>query len=294
MLGLKDKKNYKSILAKLEDEFYSKYSLFVITAAELEFYLSDNNKDSHTKITEEIYSECHNSEIPIEKIIKEQGENQFEVIFPTFRYATETAKAIIRAREIITEIASKYSEQAYLDSKPFNNRPASGLHIHISIHNDELKNAFAKARDDEETDYMIYSANGLCALMSESMIFFAPDKDDYTRYSIDEENLVNATEPLYVCWGGNNRSTSIRIPSSTINPNERNIEHRVPCPNSDPYKVLAAIIVGIDYGIDNKITEYPKIFGNAFDKQYKLTPLPKSLKEAKKAYKNSNILKNIL
>jgi len=294
MLGLKDKKNYKSILAKLEEEFYNSHSLFLITAAELEFYLSDNNSDSHKLILDEVFSTCHDNEIPIENIIEEHGNNQYEVIFPTFRYATDTAKAIIKTREIISEIALKYNVEAYFDSKPFSEEPASGLHVHTSLHDKDLRNAYAKGLDDVETDYMIYSANGLCELMAESMIYFAPNKDDYLRYSCDETNIVNATEPLYICWGGNNRTTSIRIPASTFSPNERNLEHRVPCPNSEPYKALAAIIIGIDYGIKNKLTKHEKIFGNAFDKQYNLSPLAQSARQAKKDYKNGKIIKNLL
>lgn len=286
--------NYESILAKLEQKFYDKHSLFIITAAELEFYFSDDEKEKHTEITNRIYSACHKNQIPIEKIIKEQGDNQYEVIFPTFRYATDTAKAIIETRKIIEKRATEYNVKTYFSTLPFENKPPSGLHIHVSLHNDDMKNAFAKGLDEDETDFMIYSANGLCELMAESMIFFASSKKDYTRFQNNSDSIVNCTAPQKICWGGNNRTTSIRIPSSTVNPNERNLEHRVPCPDSDPYKVLSAIIIGINYGIENKINNYPKIYGNAFDEQYNLHSLPKSLKDAKREYKNGEIIKKIL
>lgn len=53
--------------------------------------------------------------------------------------------------------------------------------------------------------------------------------------------------------GGNNRTTAIRIPTSTIDSQTRHIEHRIPGADSDPYLVISAILAGVHYGLKNKI-----------------------------------------
>ena len=98
--------------------------------------------------------------------------------------------------------------------------------------------------------------------------------------------------PINISWGGNNRTTAIRVPDSK--PEFRRIELRVPSANASLEKVIAFILIGALHGLKNENLYYERIYGNAFDEQYALQLLPKDLKEAENIFHEQGVLKNYL
>ncbi len=279
------------LLKKLEQQFIDDIKLQIVGAIEFEWYFEDGEAEDDTNLLAQILKKCQEAAIPIASIENEKGERQYEIATSLLSTLSDTAKATHIIKKIISSVAKEAKIKALFTAKPYEDQPASGLHIHLSLHDlDDGSNAFAKGHDSEETELLLYATNGLCYGIKESMIFFAPRKEDYQRFTPVDEQSCLTYAPTHISWGGNNRTTSLRIPASTINPNQRHIEHRVPCPDCNPHLALSAMIVAMRYGIKEKLTNYPKIFGNAFDSQYQCESLPKSLDEAMDTYNDGEFI----
>ncbi len=305
----KEKPPPEETLESITSKFIEDTGFRPTTAAEIEFNLFSENDELPTKIIALLTIECKNSGINIYGIHNEIGKSQYEISLETTDSPLKTAQNIDDIKKIIVSIinstnSTNKSNSVRVDfsAKPFEKQPGNGLHIHISLKDKNGNNPYMKNKEDnpleEESDLIKYSIGGLLKAMPESMIYFAPTEESYQRYTAkfneyDNNNPLSKfnNAPVNISWGANNRSTAIRIPSSTASPKDRHIEHRVPYADSNPYIVLSAILVAIHYGIMNKIEPIEKLYGNAFDEQYDLSPLPTSLKEAKKLNKNGKILR---
>ncbi len=265
------------VIKKIVKKIKSDIVLIPIMAAELEFY-------SDVETPETIQEKLGANKIPVIKIEREKGPNQFEIALPLTPDITALAENIVKIKKIL---------KADFSAKPYENHPGSGLHIHLSLLDGSGKNIFAK-REGEEALEMLYAIGGLLAAMPESMVYFAPNAESYKRfvagYNSECETYDNA--PTKICWGGNNRTVAIRIPESTASPENRHIEHRVPGADADPFAAITEILAGAHYGITNSINPPEKIYGNAYEPQYKSPKLPGSLEEAMKLNKEGKILKS--
>lgn len=238
-----------------------------VIGVELEFYLSS------TKAIELL--DTYIADFGISNTINEEGINQFEVSFSKTHNIQSLAKNIIEFKKKFYSLAENNNFQVFFSSRPFYEQPSSSMQVNISLNDKEGDNVFSKILN-KETDVLLFAIGGLLQSMSKSMIYFAPKKECYKRFS-DFKNV-----PTTISWGGNNRTTALRIPTSTDDENNRRIEHRVPCCCSNPYDVFSVILESISFGITNKIKpKTDKIFGNAYDKQYSLQKLPLSLKQSK-------------
>lgn len=259
-------------LAALTQRFVAKTGFMPVISAELEFYL-DSDGDW-------IEKELEINKIETYGLERERGAGQFELAIKN----PNTPEKILNQIETIKKIT-----KGDFRAKPFPDRPGSGLHIHISLLGKDGKNLFMKPRGmEEETPEMLWAVGGLLERMLQDFTIFAPNEDSYARFTAEfnpqepEEGRYN-NAPVNVSWGGNNRTTAIRIPASSSYPNLRHIEHRVAGADADAGAVIAAIVEAVEHGIVNKILPPAKTHGNAFDKQYAdLKPFPKTLEEAKK------------
>jgi glutamine synthetase len=259
----------------LLESLYKQLGLNILFGAEIEFYVP--NLSSIYLITQDIGSLC--------TLTKEQGKNQYEVHFVATPDPIKLCENIENVKQLLID---KYS--ANFHPKPFNQDYGNALHIHCSFYDHTGLNLMHKSGDNEN-DFTLNVIGGLCASMLESMLIFAPYADSYLRFqSTTHDN------PTHVSWGGNNRTTAIRIPPSNsliAEDHNRRIEHRVAGSDADPFLVLFAILAGIHYGLNNKIKAPARIYGIASDIQYNLTPLPNTLNEAIELF-NSGLILNYL
>jgi len=178
----------------------------------------------------------------------EDGNGQFEINY-TYSDALDSADAFTLVRMGSGEIANDHGMICTYMPKPFGNRAGSGMHIHCSITSDGTDNLF---HDDTDPNGMglsklakqfmaglMHHANALCALS-------APTVNSYKRLTVGT-SLSGATyAPAYISWGGNNRSSMVRVPYGRI-------EYRLADGGCNPYLVIAAVIAaGLD-GIDRDL-----------------------------------------
>lgn len=231
---------------------FNKASLFPVIGVELEFY---SNQPINTNSL---------PDFNIYEVLREEGENHFEAKFQHTLNILELIQNINNFFDFsIKEFDANFS------AKPFPNLPGSAMHINISIQNENGENIFLN-------NIVLGNAiGGLCEMIPNSMIYFAPYVDSYLRYN----NGCYHT-PINISWGRNNRTTSIRIPENFGLTENTRIEHRLPGSDANIINVICCVLLGVYYGILNKIKPINSTYGIARDPQYRLKNIPLSLNEA--------------
>ena len=129
---------------------------------------------------------------------------------------------------------------------------------------------------------------GILKHIEEITYFLNPNGESYNR-------LGASKAPEYISWGKENRSTLIRVPSST---GTKRLELRSPDPLCNTYLALTLLIEAAIEGIKNKIEPPAETVENLFDdevaKHTSLKALPKAIWEAKELAENSEFVKKVL
>lgn len=241
--------------------------LFPTVAFELEFYLIDKHLDenghiqvpkntfngredrsavlcmdrldAYSDVLREIRDCCTAQGIESTAISSEMGAGQFEINLNHNTDALKAADDVVQYKRIIQAAAKKHDYDATFMAKPFMDDSGSGMHMHVSMYDENGENQFAK-----DNNKMLHQAVGGCLdTLHGAMAFFSSNPNAYRRYVPD---LAIATQKS---WGHENRYVAVRIPSSS----EKNtrIEHRVPAADANPYLAMAALLGGIYAGIKN-------------------------------------------
>lgn len=275
-----------------EQKIFEELGYKVQVAGEIEFFISPGFADKSTdnQLLAEMLLELAKRHIALRSIGFEVAPNQFEIAL-TPKSPEQAINEIEEFKKLAVSICKKYKQNALFDAKPFNNLPGSGLHIHLSLTDNNENAIFVRKENKEESELMLNAVGGLCQTMLKNFVHFAPNENSYKRYSsqpnllgeLDNELATHNNAPVNVSWGGNNRTTAIRIPTSTLHEESRHIEFRVAGADANPEIVIEKILEGVYFGIKNKVIPPQKIYGNAYDNQYNfLTRFPLSLEEAKK------------
>ena len=248
----------------------------VVMAAELEFYLLDANTDRPTPKTSlipgvgrpqpgpqcyhpddlwdiesflnDLYVVCEKQNIPAGTAISEYAPAQFEINLNHIDDPLLACDHAILLKRAIKATARQHGLVACFMAKPFAEESGSGLHVHMSLVDQDGNNYFSQNKKElaqpPYSDNLRYAIGGLKETMSAATAIFAPNANSYRRL---RPEMFAPVEPN---WGPNHRNVSLRIPIS----DEKNLrfEHRVSGADANPYLVTAAILSGIHYGITHK------------------------------------------
>ncbi len=289
-------------------ERFAELNLKPVLAVELEFYLIDaelddsgapvaarspfNNRaeaqgkvlsldklDEFQSVLSALEQACALQKIPTTTMISEYGAGQFEVNLQHQHDPLIAADHAALLRRCIRAVAREQGYDATFMSKPFADQSGNGLHVHLSLEDEQGNNIFT----DSES-LLGQAVAGLQATMSEAMAIFAPNLNVYRRFKPDE--FVPVTKD----WGENNRSVAFRIPPSDAQ--NRRIEHRVSGAEANPYLVIAAVLAGVHYGLKDQLDAGDKHSGNAGSKVD--AELPLTLWQSLDAIRNAKILNDYL
>ncbi|MEL0024253.1 MAG: glutamine synthetase family protein [Alphaproteobacteria bacterium] len=300
----------RNALARLLDRFAA-HGLRPVTAFELEFYLADpkamdgkaqnplsgadvvhvgvlsvDELNDFDAILNEIYEACRLQGVGADTATSESGIGQFEVTLNHSDDALKVADDAMLFKTIAKGVARKYGLAASFMAKPFGGRPGSGLHLHASILGRDGKNIFDDG-GDAGSDALRHAVAGVLAAMPESMLIFAPHLNSYRRLRPEQH------APTISCWGYDNRTVAVRIPSSP--PAQRRIEHRVAGADTNAYLVMLAVLGAALTGIEEKMMPGDPIIGSAYDAA--LGPdahLPTSWQAAHASFAAGRLIKGIL
>ena len=195
---------------------------------------------------------CNAQNIPAGAALSEYSPGQFEVNLNHVDDPILAADHAVLLKRAVKAAARKNGMAATFMAKPFVEHAGSGLHMHISLLDDEGNNVFAgKSNDGAFSDTLRHAIGGSGACMEESMAVFAPNANSYRRYA---PGFYVAASPN---WGPNHRDLAMRIPVSSAK--NRRFEHRIAGADANPYLAIAAVMAGIHHGIARQCDPGPMV-----------------------------------
>ena len=217
------------------------------------------------------------------------GQNEID-----FKYADAlvTADNIATFKYVVKSIAQRHGLYATFMPKPLHGVNGSGMHINISLIKDG-KNAFHNEEDELGLSSVAYNfIAGVLKHIKEICPITNPLVNSYKRLVPDYE------APVYIAWSAKNISPLIRVPSAREEGTR--IELRSPDPSSNPYLVLACLLLAGLEGIKYNLEPPKCIDKNIFDlnreerKRENIESLPESLHEAVAYMQKSDLVKEAL
>ncbi|MGH6628230.1 MAG: glutamine synthetase family protein, partial [Burkholderiales bacterium] len=188
---------------------------------------------------------CQAQNVPAGAALAEFSPGQFEINLHHVDDPLRACEHALMLKRAIKAAALKNGLAATFMAKPFAGIPGSGLHIHVSLLDDEGNNVFAgKCSDGPFSDTLRHAIGGLGELMGESMAIYAPNANSYRRY------VPGTFVPCTPNWGRNHRGVALRIPLSF--PANSRVEVRVAGADANPYLVTAAVMAGLHHGITQR------------------------------------------
>ena len=217
------------------------------------------------------------------------GQNEID-----FKYADAlvTADNVTTFKYVVKSIAQRHGLYATFMPKPLHGVNGSGMHVNISLIKDG-KNAFYNEEDQLGLSSVAYNfIAGVLKHIKEICPITNPLVNSYKRLVPDYE------APVYIAWSAKNRSPLIRVPSARGEGTR--IEFRSTDPSSNPYLVLACLLLAGLEGIKDNLEPPKCIDRNIFNlsreerKRENIENLPESLHEAIAYMQKSDLVKEAL
>ena len=194
---------------------------------------------------------------------------QFEITL-LHSAALDAADRAFRFRAMVKEVAARGGLLATFMGKPLEQESGSGLHLHVSLNDEQQRNLFDKPDGDEGFSLLAqHFLAGVLAHAPALMAILAPTINAYKRL------VPNSFVPLAATWGFDNRTAFVRVPPG------RGIHTRVEIRGADasanPYLATAAVLLaGLD-GIQRELPPPPTVEGDVSDAFPSVGALPRSL-----------------
>lgn len=232
--------------------------------------------------------------IPVEYSFHEDAPSQHEI---DLRYtdALEMADQIMTFRLIVRELALERGHYASFMPKPLAGIQGSGMHLHLSLFNDDL-NAF---HDPAQP----YSLSRIGQQFAAGLLIHAREITAVTNQLVNSyKRLVAGYEaPVWVSWARNNRSALVRVPVTRPDKtSSTRIEYRSPDPACNPYLafsvILAAGMKGIEesYELPDEVNENLYELDSATAAKAGIPALPASLADALDEMERSELVRETL
>ena len=239
-------------------------------------YMDMAPEDRGENVRREICLDLEQMGILPESSHHEQGPGQNEI---DFRYSKPLGAAddAMTFQTVVKTIARRSGLYADFSPKPISGKPGNGLHINMSV------------RNDDNHILLPQMLAGVMKYIKDFTVFLNPVEASYERFG-------HSKAPKYISWSSENRSQLIRIPAASGQ--YRRAELRSPDPMANPYLAYSLLIYAGLYGIENKLDLPPAADVNFFkadrsiQKQYQ--ELPETLEMAKKIASDSEFVAKYL
>ncbi|HHQ4436759.1 glutamine synthetase family protein [Pseudomonas aeruginosa] len=261
-----------------------------VMAAELEFYLLDRERDANGRpqpardadggrpratqvyglreleqiepFLADLYAACKAQGLPARTAISEYAPGQVEITLD-HGDALAAMDQAIRYKRLVKGVAHKHGMLACFMAKPFDDLAGTGMHLHVSLADEQGHNLFA-SDDPAGTPLLRQAVGGMLASLLDSLLLFCPNANSYRRFQ------VNSYAPLAQTWGVDNRTVSLRVPGGPAS--SRHIEHRICGADANPYLAAAALLAGVHRGIREGIDPGAPVEGNGYAQAGKRLP----------------------
>ncbi len=240
---------------------YRRIGLQPIIAPELEFYLLEPvGKDNETlipaaglqnsaefgceafspdalekyqPILTEISSAAASMDISVSAIGHEMGPAQIELNLD-HGPALQRTDQLFQLKRLVKGCAQNAGINASFMGKPIAGLPGNGLHLHVSLLDNEGTNLFRLGRRGSAPPALRHFMGGLQTYLPGVFALLAPHVNSYKRFVRD------LAAPINLEWGYDNRTTGLRVPFSARDAGR--VESRVAGADANPYLLVAATL----------------------------------------------------
>ncbi|MEW5248179.1 glutamine synthetase family protein [Microbulbifer sp. 2201CG32-9] len=203
----------------------------------------------------DVRAACEQQGIPADSVLSECAPGQFEINLLHSADPVQVADQTLLFKRLLKGVARRHGLRVTTMAKPFGDRAGNGMHVHMSLVDASGRNVFDDGTE-LGSDYLRHAVAGMLATANDAMALFAPHANSYRRFQ------ESSHAPLNLCWGYDNRTTTLRVPASE--PAARRIEHRIAGADANPYLVLAAILAGVCQGLENRLEAPAPVEGDAY------------------------------
>jgi glutamine synthetase len=273
---------YRNSEASLEEDGYRCEALVPLNPRLGAYGIYRGSTDEH--IIRPLAAHVQALGIPIEYWNPEGAAGQYEVNI-VYADTLEAADRAFLFKHAVKEIAQQHGLLATFMAKVL---PGFGqsCHVHASLWSDDDQPLmWDETAPDRLSQAGRHAIGGSLATLRDFTLLFCPNVNSYKRLGPD--TAAGST----VSWGIENRTAGIRILNDE--PHGCRIENRVPGGDANPYLVMAGVLAGMLYGIENKIEPPEPHAGNAA-RDPDVEPLPMSLESAIAAFESSEVAKEYL
>ncbi len=235
--------------------------------------------------------------IPVEYSHHEVAPSQQEIDLQ-HSDALSMADAVMTYRLVVKEIAIKHGVYASFMPKPIAGVPGNGMHIHLSLFDDE-GNAFFDANDPEGYNLSMTAKHFIAGLLKYAPEFMAVTNQYINSY---KRLIPGSDTPVYISWANRNRSAMVRVPM--YKPSKElstRIELRSADPAANPYLAFAVVLGAGLKGIEDELVLCPPVedlnlFAMKKDELEArgIAQLPSTLHEAVDLFEESELMREVL
>jgi glutamine synthetase len=195
--------------------------------------------------------------------------------------ALTTADNLMTFRLIVKEVALDQGVYASFMPRPFEDRPGSAMHTHLSLFEGD-RNAFHDPSDP-------YHLSKVARAFIAGLLVHAAETTAVTNQWVNSYKRLwgGGEAPAYICWGHNNRSALVRVPMYKPQKGQATrVEIRSPDSACNPYLafavLLAAGLKGIEQGYELPDGAEDDVWSltDAERRSLGIKPLPGSLSDA--------------
>ncbi len=291
-------------------KLYRKKGWQPIVAPELEFYLTKPNIDpdfpleppvgrsgrqgagrqsysiaaidEYTAVIDTIYDFADAQGIEIDTIIQEGGAGQIEINLD-HGDPLDLADKVFTFKRTIREAALRHDCYATFMAKPIEDEPGSAMHLHQSVIDRKTgKNIFSE-NDGSASELFYWFIGGQQKYLTSVISILAPYVNSYRRL------VPGVSAPINLEWGMDNRSTGLRIPTSS--PAGRRVENRVVGMDTNPYLAMAACLACGYLGMTKKVRPRAQVEGDAYSLPH---ALPREMFEGLKQLDQHHEVRRVL
>lgn len=230
-----------------------------------------------TGLDEELFAELRSameaSGVLVESVKAEYSPSQFEMTLDPAD-AVELADRHAVYKMGVRELCRRRGLAATFMAKPDSDRGGQSCHLHISLRDEDGRNAFAEGDDG----LMRRFVGGLQRYAADVFLLWAPYPNSYKRFR------PGTFAPASISWGEDNRTAAVRICGEG---GGRHVENRIPGADVNPYLAHAALLAAGLRGIADELDADAGVgHANAYARA-DVRPLPASLDEAVAAFRDS-------
>jgi glutamine synthetase len=218
----------------------------------------------------------------------EDANGQYEINFG-YAEALTTADRFTLLRTLVADIAAGHGAIASFMPKPLPGRTGSGAHVHMSVTDADGVNRFAAADDPRGLGLSATAYAFIAGVLEHARALSAlamPTVNSYRRLHAPGGTSGATWSPDAIVYGGNNRTTMLRVPGGG------RFENRAIDAACNPYLAIAGMIAaGLD-GVDRELDPGTPVEGAAT--AFGAENLPRTLAEALDALEVDTVLRDAL